>query len=162
MIDRPFRIGDRIQLASGQWGDVDDIGLRSTKIKTVDNTLLVIPNSELCNTTIINHAFPDPRSKGKINVGIAHGSDVAMAKKLLLEIAGSIPEILAEPQAEAFFISFGDSTLNMALFFWTEDYSTVFQVTDRLNTLIHERFRERGIVIPYPTRAVMLESQVEG
>src|SRR6266542_6046646 len=91
MIDRPFRIGDRIQLASGQWGDVADIGLRSTKIKTADNTLLIIPNSDLCNTAIINLAFPDVRGKGKVSIGIAYGSDVEKVKKLMVSIAGEIP-----------------------------------------------------------------------
>lgn len=162
MIDRPFRIGDRIQLVGGQWGDVVDIGLRSTKIKTVDNTLLIIPNSELCNTTIINLAFPDLRAKGRINVGVAYGSDPEKIKGLLVAAARDIPEILTEPQPEAFFVSFGDSALNMALFFWVRDYTEVFPVTDRLNTLIHDRFRENGIVIPYPTRTVKLEKLAEG
>jgi MscS family membrane protein len=162
MIDRPFRIGDRIQLAAGHWGDVVDIGLRSTKIKTVDNTLLIIPNSELCNTTIVNLAFPDPCAKGRVNVGIAYGSDVEMVKKLLKSIAGELPEVLSEPQPEAFFISYGDSALNMALFFWVKDYTEVFPVTDRLNTLVHKRFRENGIVLPYPTRTVRMETLAEG
>ena len=157
MIDRPFRIGDRIQLASGQWGDVMDIGLRSTKIKTVDNTLLIIPNSELCNTTIINLAFPDLRSKGKVTVGVAFGSNVEKVKGLLIAASADIPEILQDPQPEAFFVSYGESALNMALFFWVKDYTEVFKVTDRLNTLIHERFRENGVEIPFPTRAVKLE-----
>lgn len=162
MIDRPFRIGDRIQLASGQWGDVADIGLRSTKIRTADNTLLIIPNSDLCNTAIINLAFPDIRGKGKVNIGIAYSSDVEMVKKIMVAIAGEIPEILAEPQPEAYFVSFGESALNMALFFWAEDYSGVYALTDRLNTLILNRFKENGIEIPYPTRTVMLEKQDEG
>ena len=161
MIDRPFRIGDRIQLAAGHWGDVVDIGLRSTKIKTVDNTLLIIPNSELCNTTIINLAFPDLRAKGRVNLAVSYGSDVEMVKKLLTSIAGEIPEVLSEPQPEAFFISYGDSALNMALFFWVKDYTEVFPVTDRLNTLVHKRFRENGIALTYPTRTVILEKQVE-
>lgn len=162
MIDRPFRIGDRIQLVGGQWGDVVDIGLRSTKIKTVENTLLIIPNSELCNTTIINLAFPDLRAKGRINVGVAYGSDPEKIKAILVAAARDIPEILTEPQPEAFFVSFGDSALNMALFFWVRDYTEVFPVTDRLNTLIHDRFRENGIAIPYPTRTVKLEKLAEG
>ena len=159
MIDRPFRIGDRIQLATGQWGDVVDIGLRSTKIKTGDNTLLIIPNSELCNTTLINLAFPDNSAKGRINVGIPHESDVEKAKKLLVEIAGEVSEILAEPPPEAFFTSYGDSALNMALFFWVKNYTEVFTASDRINTLIHRRFRENGIIIPYPTRTVKLEKE---
>ena len=159
MIDRPFRIGDRIHLASGQWGDVDDIGLRSTKISTADNTLLIIPNSELCNTAIINQAFPDNRGKGKVNVGIAYGSDVEMVKKLMVAIAGEVPEILADPQPEAYFVSFGESALNMALFFWIADYTRVYALTDQLNTSILRRFNEKGIEIPYPIRTVMLEKE---
>jgi len=162
MIDRPFRIGDRIQLVSGQWGDVDDIGLRSTKIKTADNTLLIIPNAELCNTAIINLAFPDIRAKGKINIGIAYESNVEQVKKLMEAIAGEIPEILPDPRPEAYFVSFGESALNMALFFWAADYTMVYALTDRLNTLVLCRFKENGIHIPYPTRKVMLEKQAEG
>ena len=157
MIDRPFRIGDRIQLVSGQWGDVADIGLRSTKIRTADNTLLIIPNSDLCNTAIINLAFPDISGKGKVNIGIAYGSDVEMVKKLMVAIAGEIPEILTEPPPEAYFVSFGESALNMALFFWAADYARVYALTDQLNTLILRRFKENGIDIPYTTRTVMLE-----
>jgi small-conductance mechanosensitive channel len=161
MIDRPFRIGDRIQLTSGQWGDVADIGLRSTKISTADNTLLIIPNAELCNTAIINLAFPDLRGKGKVTLGIAYGSDVEMVKTLMVTIAGEIPEILTEPKPEAYFVSFGECALNMALFFWTQDYTRVYALTDRLNTLILSRFKENSIDIPYPTRTVMLENQLD-
>jgi small-conductance mechanosensitive channel len=160
MIDRPFRIGDRIQLASGQWGDVADIGLRSTKIRTADNTLLIIPNSELCNTSIINLAFPDIRGKGKVTLGIAYGSDVEMVKNLMVATAGEISEILAEPKPEAYFVSFGEGALNMALFFWAADYTRVYALTDQLNTLILSRFKENGIDIPYPTRKVLLETQI--
>lgn len=159
MIDRPFRIGDRIHLASGKWGDVADIGLRSTKIKTVENTLLIIPNSDLCNTALVNMAFPDVKSRGRVDVGIAYGSDVDSVKRLLVGIALEIPEILQDPLPEAFFVSFGDSALNLSLFFWVEDYGSVFKVTDMVNTMIINRFRENGVQIPYPIRTVMLEKE---
>lgn len=154
IIDRPFRIGDRIQLKDGNWGDVSDIGLRTTKIKTVDNTLLIIPNSDLCNTTVINQAFPDVRAKGKVAVGVAYGSDVAMVKQTLTNTALEFPEVLREPAPEAFFTSFGDSALQMVLFFWVDDYTKVFSVTDKINTLLVRRFDEAGIRIPFPTRTV--------
>lgn len=159
MIDRPFRIGDRIQMTGGQLGDVVDIGLRSTKIKTADNTLLIIPNSELCNSTVINMAFPDVRSKVRLNIGVAYDSNVNMVKNLLVEIALSVPEVEREPQPEAFFASFGDSSLNMSLFFWVMDYNKVLSVTDSINTLIISQFSEKGIQIPYPTRTVVLEKE---
>ncbi len=159
MIDRPFRIGDRIQLTGGQLGDVVDIGLRSTKIKTADNTLIIIPNSDLCNSSVINMAFPDVKSKGRINVGVAYGSDVETVKKLLVDMAHEVPEVLQDPGPEAYFVSFGDSSLNLSLFFWVEDYGKVFQITDVLNTMIANRFKELGIEIPYPTRTVLLEKE---
>lgn len=156
MLDRPFRIGDRIQLAGGQVGDVADIGLRSTKIKTADNQLLIIPNSDLCNSILTNQAFPNSRGKGRINIGVAYGSDVDLVKQLLVATAGEVEDILADPPPEAYFVSFGDSALNMALFFWVEEYGTLFAVTDKINSLILKRFGEHSIEIPFPTRTVKM------
>ena len=156
MLDRPFRIGDRIQLVGGQIGDVTDIGLRSTKLKTLDNQLLIIPNSDLCNTMLTNQAFPDSRAKGRVNIGVAYGSDVDQVKQLLVATAGEVAEVLADPPPEAYFVSFGDSALSMALFFWVEEYGTLFAITDKINSLIIKRFKEHSIEIPFPTRTVKM------
>jgi MscS family membrane protein len=161
MLDQPFRIGDRIQLAGGQIGDVTDIGLRSTKIRTLDNQLLIIPNSDLCNTMLINQAFPDARVKGRTNIGVTYGSDVERVKEILVATALEVETVLSDPAPEAFFVSFGDFSLNMALFFWVEEYSQLFAVTDKINTLIIRRFRENNIEIPFPTRTVILEKGLE-
>jgi MscS family membrane protein len=161
MLDQPFRIGDRIQLAGGQIGDVTAIGLRSTKIRTLDNQLLIIPNSDLCNTMLINQAFPDARAKGRINVGVAYGSDVEQVKGLLVATALEVESVLRDPAPEAYFASFGDSALSMALFFWVEEYSHLFAVTDRINSLLLNRFNESGIEIPFPTRTVIMEKGLE-
>ena len=160
MLDRPFRIGDRIQLVGGQIGDVADIGLRSTKIRTPDNQLLIIPNSDLCNTMLTNQAFPDSRVKGRINIGVAYGSDVDQVKQLLVATAVEIEGVLADPPPEAYFVSFGDSALNMALFFWVEEYGTLIAVTDKINSLILKRVGENSIEIPFPTRTVRMEKVV--
>lgn len=157
MLDRPFRIGDRIQLVGGQVGDVADIGLRSTKIKTLDNQLLIIPNSDLCNTMLTNQAFPNSRAKGRINIGVAYGSDVDQVKQLLVATAAEVDDVLADPPPEAYFASFGDSALNMALFFWVEEYSTLFAVTDKINSRILKRFGDNSVEIPFPTRTVKMQ-----
>jgi len=156
MLDRPFRIGDRIQLIGGQVGDVTDIGLRSTKIRTPDNQMLIIPNSDLCNTMLTNQAFPDSRVKGRVNIGVAYGSDVDRVKALLTATAGEVGGVLTDPAPEAYFVSFGDSALNMSLFFWVEEYTSLFGVTDAINSLILKRFDEHSIEIPFPTRTVKL------
>lgn len=157
MLDRPFRIGDRIQLVGGQIGDVADIGLRSTKIKTLDNQLLIIPNSDLCNTMLTNQAFPNSRAKGRINIGVAYDSDVDQVKQLLVATAAEVADVLIDPPPEAFFVSFGDSALNMSLFYWVEEYSTLFATTDKINSLIIKRFAEYSIEIPFPIRTVKMQ-----
>jgi MscS family membrane protein len=156
MLDQPFRIGDRIQLAGGQVGDVAGIGLRSTKIRTLDNQLLIIPNSDLCNTMLINHAFPDARVKGRINIGVAYGCDVDRVKELLVATALEVGDVLRDPAPEAYFVSFGDSALDMSLFFWVEEYPQLFGTTDKINSLIVRRFNENGIEIPFPIRTVIM------
>ncbi len=156
MLDQPFRIGDRIQLVGGQIGDVSDIGLRSTKIKTLDNQLLIVPNSDLCNTMLTNQAYPNSRAKGRINIGVAYGSDVDLVKQLLVATAGEVENVLTDPPPESYFASFGDSALNMALFFWVEEYGNLFAVTDKINSRILKRFDEQSIEIPFPTRTVKI------
>lgn len=158
MIDRPFRIGDRIQMGT-QTGDVVDIGLRSTKIKGLDNTYLIIPNAELCNTTLVNHAYPDMRVKGRINIGVAYGSDVELVKGLLVSTAASIPEVLPDPAPEAYFTAFADSSLSLSLFFWVADYTQLFATQDKINCALNNCFRNNGINIPYPTRTVLYEKE---
>lgn len=156
MIDRPFHIGDRIQLANGNLGNVTEIGLRTTKIKTLDNQQLIIPNSDLCNTTLINHAFPDTKAKGRINIDVAYGSDVEKVKAVLVATALEISDVLAEPVPESFFVSFGESALHMSLFFWVAEYQTLFATTDKINSLIVRRFAENDIEIPFPVRTVIM------
>jgi MscS family membrane protein len=155
MLDRPFRISDRIQLKDGSIGDVITIGLRSTKIKTLDNTLLIIPNSDLCNSTLINLAFPDVRAKGKIVVGIDYASDVEKVKTMMVATALEVPEVLRDPLPEAYFTSFGDSSLNMVLFIWVEDYPKLFATIDKVNSRLLDTFRAAGVVIPFPTRTII-------
>jgi small-conductance mechanosensitive channel len=157
MLDRPFRIGDRIQLVGGQTGDVADIGLRSTKIKTLDNQLLIIPNSDLCNTILTNQAFPNSRAKGRINIGVAYDSDVDQVKQLLVATAAEVDDVLSDPPPEVYLVTFGDSALNMALFFWVEEYGELFATTDKVNSLIIKRFGEHSIEIPFPIRTVKMQ-----
>ena len=154
MIDRPFRPGDRIELSSGEIGDVTEIGLRSTKIKTFDHTIIVVPNAELVNYKLINQSYPDQLIKGKILLGIAYGSDVARAKEIMIETAKSTPLVLSDPLPQVYFINFGDSSLDLLMRFWVEDYSKLFMTKDRINMMINERFKKEGIEIPFPIRTI--------
>jgi MscS family membrane protein len=159
MLDRPFHIGDRIKLANGQVGDVIDIGLRSTKIEGLDSTVMIIPNSDLCNSTVINMVRPTSITQGRITVGVGYGSDVEQVKTVLQKIAMDNPEVVEEPPPLALFTAFGDSALSMMLLFWINDPARIGLVIDQLNCAIIRRFREERIDIPFPIRTVIMEKE---
>lgn len=155
MVDRPFRPGDRVELVSGEIGDVMEIGMRSTKIKTFFDTILVVPNSDLVNSRLINHSYPDARVNGRVEIGVAYGTDLEKAKKVLIKAALSIDEVLKDPEPKVFFTSFGDFSLNLLLIFWVESYAIRFATQDKVNMAINQWFREAGIEIPFPVRTII-------
>jgi len=157
MIDRPFHPGDRIELASGEIGDVQQIGLRSTRIKTFDNTILVVPNTALVNASLVNYCYPDFKVKVRIKVGVAYGSDIEKAKRIMLEITKEVPTILQDPPPSVYFTEFGDFSLNLLMIFWVVEYTEILAAKDRVNSMIHERFAEEGIEIPFPIQTVFLK-----
>ncbi len=162
MVDRPFRPGDRIELNSGEIGDVLEIGIRSTKIKTFYNTILVVPNNDLVNTRVLNHSYPDSQVNGRIEVGVAYGTDVERAKAVLVEAALAVEEVLRDPEPKAFFTRFGDSSLNLLLIFWVDSYTIRFATQDRINIEIDRRFKEAGIEIPFPIRTIITKGDGTG
>jgi small-conductance mechanosensitive channel len=159
MLDRPFNIGDRIKLTNGQIGDVVDIGLRSTKIQGLDSTVMIIPNSDLCNSAVINLVRPTAVIQGRINIGVGYGSDVDRVKELLLALADSNADVVKSPAPEVLFTSFGESALNMLFIFCVSEPGRLGQVTDQLNCSILRCFRDNNIEIPYPIRTVIMEKE---
>ncbi len=81
MLDRPFRLGDRIKLPTGEIGDVYEIGLRSTKILDFDNNLIISPNSELTKTKVINYSYPRNDIRVLVEVNVAYGTSIERAKR---------------------------------------------------------------------------------
>lgn len=155
MVDRPFRPGDRVELDSGAVGDVVEIGMRSTKIKTFHNAILVVPNNDLVNTRLINHSYPDAKANGRIRVGVAYGTDIDLAKKEMIEAALSVEGVLKDPEPGVYFRNFGDSSLDLLLIFWVDNYTTRFGAEDKINMEINRRFAAAGIEIPFPIRTVI-------
>ncbi len=156
LIDRPFRINDRIELPDGKIGDVQEIGLRCTKILTFDNTILVIPNSDISAARVINHGYPSAKVKMRLRMGVAYGSDMAKVKQILVDIATKNQRVMDEPAPAAYFMSFGDSALEVMLIAWVSDYREKFSITDEINLAIQKRFAQEDIEIPFPQRDVHL------
>ena len=158
MIDKPFRPGDRIEIDSGLMGDVYEIGLRTTKILSFDNNLLIIPNNEIAKSRITNHSYPDVKVKIRQTIGVSYGSDLYKVKQSIIDICSSHPEVLKNPPPGVYFANFGESMLDLLMICWVNDYKEKFRITDELNMEIKKKFEEQGIEIPFPQRDIHIKT----
>jgi small-conductance mechanosensitive channel len=161
MTDRPFRLGDRILLESGEKGDVYDIGLRSTKILTADNTLIVVPNHQIINEKVTNLSYPDPQIRVSVEVGVAYGSDLNAVKSILVQICNEHPDVLEDPPPAAYFLNFGDSSLDFKVVCRVSKWGDQWRVSEEIRSEIYLRFEANQIEIPFPQRVVTLNSPLE-
>ena len=145
MLDRPFRIGDRIQLQSGEQGDVRSIGMRATSVMMPDGNLLVIPNSYLVKNMVINRSFPDSRCLMAVKVKVAPDSDLEIVKKLMLEAARKNSRVLHDPAPSALFDSFGTNALVISMTCFARNYLESGAATDEINSAIHAALRQAGV-----------------
>ena len=158
MIDRPFRIGDRIEIQELQtWGDVVDIGLRSTHIRTRDNRMVIVPNSTIGKSLVINHSYPDTQYRIQIHVGVAYGSDLEQVRRTLVAAVSKVEGVLADKPVEALFLEFGDFSLIFRVRWWLETYVDTRQMFDRVNTAMYNALNAAGINIPFPQQDVHIK-----
>ncbi len=154
MIDRPFRSGDWIQFDNDRTCQVQQIGVRSTKLLTIENTLIIVPNSELMKSTIHNVTYPYPEIKIKIEVGVGYDSDINVVKKVMLDEADKQDNILENPAPIFRFEEFGDSSLNVMLICAVPEVTYKFETASQLRLKILNRFRQENIEIPFPQQVV--------
>jgi small-conductance mechanosensitive channel/nucleotide-binding universal stress UspA family protein len=161
--DKPFAVGDRIrvgQVGRETWGDVIDIGLNSTKIRTVEEEIVVIPNNVIATNEVWNFTRDSPIIVLKINVGISYGSDWRLAKKIMLEEARQHRYVLRKPQPIVRFTSYDDSSQNLELWVWLRNARDKEQIRSDLLEVIKDRFDAEGVEIPYPYRTIVYKKDL--
>jgi small-conductance mechanosensitive channel len=158
MADRPFRVGERISLASGEVGDVQEIGMRATLIRTLDDTILVVPNSVLVKERVVNLSQPTRGLTARIEVGVAYGSDLALVRRVLAEAALASEYTDGQRQPVVLVTRFADFFVNVLLIFWVRDYTEQGLGLSQVHEEIARRFREVGIDIAQPVHRIMLEA----
>jgi small-conductance mechanosensitive channel len=159
LFERPIKIGDRITIGD-VWGDVVNINLRATLIRTIDNIAIIVPNSEFISSRVTNWSYRDPKVRVHIPVGVAYGSDVALVTESLSEVARNHPEVMPDPPPEVWFTEFGNSSLNFELLVWTLDPKRRPEVISDLNKAIDAIFRKNKIEIPFPQRDLHIRSSI--
>ena len=157
---RRISVDDVIEL-DGMVGRVVRIAGYATTVRTLDNLLVIIPNSKLIDGTVTNWSVEDIRVRIPIVVGVAYGSDVALVRRLLLQTAQSDPRVLDRPAALARFDDFGDSGLIFSLNVWIDDADERLVVASDLRLRIDRLFREHEVEIPFPQRDLHLRSSDE-
>ncbi len=161
LADKPYEIGDFVVLDSGEKGIVTDIGIRSTRLKTRDDIEITIPNAIMANTKITNESSPQSKTRVRVEVGVAYGSDLDRVKDILCKIAQENELVVKFPEPRARFREFGSSSLNFQLLCWVEEPILRGRITDYLNTEIYKRFSQVGIEIPFPQRDIHIKKALE-
>jgi small-conductance mechanosensitive channel len=158
IIERNLQINDVIQLEDETVGRVIHIGLRTSKLKTRDDVILVVPNSKFVNDTIINWSQMVYNTRFSVEVGVAYGSDTKLVTDILFECALKNKNISAHPKPFVRFNDFGDSSLDFQLYFWVKQPFYVENTKSEIRYAIDESFRKHGVQIPFSQHDVYIKS----
>jgi len=160
LVEQPVRPGDFIR-AGDALGRVENIGLRATWVVTRDEVMIIVPNSQLISSQVINHSRPAAKIRLAVKVGVACGSDTARVRDVLIRVAEENPRVLREPGPEVRFDDFGDSALQFSLLVWAENPRVERSIASDLRFAIDRAFRKADIKIPFPQRDLHLRSGIE-
>lgn len=151
-------IGDVIEMDNGIVGVVKKVNLRTSKLRTRDGIIMIVPNSQLINDRVINWSNSNKLTRFHVSVGVAYGSDVRLVEKLLVSATDGMEEISTRMKPFARFIDFGSSSLDFELHFWTEEVWQIENTKSQLRFNIDAKFRENNINIPFPQRDLHIKS----
>jgi small-conductance mechanosensitive channel len=154
VLDRTFKVGDKVQLESGEMGVILDIGLRSTKLKTYDNEVIYIPNGYLANAKIKNFTHPDVSIRVNVEFGVIYGSDTEKVRQVVLEAVKKIDTVIEEPEPVVQFLKMSDFSLDFVARAWVKEYTEAYSTKIRMTDDIYNALNTAGIDIPFPTRTV--------
>ena len=153
--DKLYEVGDRVEIADIH-GDVIEIKARYTKIKTIQNTIVTVPNSAVVTSKIINFSEPSDIVMLKIPISCNYGADIIHIKETIKRLIPQVKGVLKKDphtgnplESKIFFTEFGASSLNFEVRLWVEHWDERYPVTDMFYSLIYKAFQEEGIEIPF-------------
>jgi len=163
LVDKPIRVGDFIELDSSEQGFVEKIGWRSTWIKMLPNNIVIMPNSKLAQSKIINYYYPEKQLSVPVDLGVHYNSDLEHVERVTLEVAKQVLKShkwgIPEYDTFVIFTGFDNSSINLTVMLRAQEYFNRFFIRSEFIKALHKRFAQEGIVIPYPIRAVNLNQE---
>jgi small-conductance mechanosensitive channel len=159
LAERPIKIGDLVQVDQ-TYGNVERIGLRSTRVRTGQNIHVIVPNATFLETNVVNWTLSDARVRIMVAVGVAYGSPTREVETRIRVAVEGIEAILPRPEPIVLFKEFGDNALHFEVHFWVRIRHQMegFKIESDLRYAIDDSFREAGIVIAYPQRDLHVDT----
>jgi len=166
IMDRPFQIGDRIEVwnaprETSTWGDVIEIGLRATKIRSTDNLIFVIPNNEIMRRDIINYTGSGRDIRVRIPIQVAYDTDADKAKAIIKQVVEGVQGIMQEPAPQVIIRRFDESGVGLQVRVWISDARRRRAIADEITDKVKVEFDKHGVEIPYPKRDLYIRSMPE-
>lgn len=161
VFERPVQVGDIIQISNlNLMGEVKEIGIRASIIRTFDGAEIIVPNGNLISNEVINWTLSDKRKRQEIIVGVAYGTDTTKVLEVLNSVINDVENVINNPAPQILFQGFGDSSLNFRVLFWTP-FDIGFIIKSDVGVAIDLALKNAGIVIPFPQRDLHLKSTLE-
>ncbi len=155
-LDRPYHIGDYVVLTSGERGEVVNIGIRSTRIRTRDDVHISVPNSVMVGSKIMNETSLLPQYRIRCRVGVAYDSDLPEVENILLDSLKDNPYVLKDPEPRVRCRNFGDWSVELELLAWIKDPRNRGFALDLIIREVHQAFRQKKIDIPFPRKEITI------
>ena len=155
LFERPVHVGDIVEIGNLQ-GEVKRIGIRSSVVRTVVGSDIIVPNSQLVTEQVTNWTLSDRLRRIDLPVGVNYGAEPGKVIELLEQVAAGNPDVLRTPAPKAFFTSFGDSSINFELRAWTADFDKWYQIRSELAVAVYDAGYAAGMSFPFPQREVRL------
>ena len=157
LFERPVRVGDTVTVGEIT-GTVSKVRIRATTIRDWDRKEILVPNKSFITEQVVNWTLSDPITRIVIPVGISYGSDVKRAHKVMEDALRAQPLILDEPEPRAYFMGFGDSSLDFKLYIFSRELGDRFPIMHAVHEDILQALRDNDIEIPFPQRDLHLRS----
>ena len=162
LFDRPFRVGDRIEIAhESTWGDVVEIGTRTTRIRTRDNRMVIVPNSIIAKSQVVNYTFPDPTYRIQMDIGIGYGQDIERVRQIIVDTVREVKGVLPDRPVDALYNEMGESSMTFRVRWWIQSYEDTRAFYDRVNTALQNALDEAGINMPFTTYDINVKMDEE-
>jgi len=157
LFDHSIKVGDIVEIEGELIGEVIETSLRTSKLVTRDDVIMIIPNSMFTSEKVINWSHNSKKSRFSVDVGVAYGSDVRLVEKILVSVANDHPSVETVPAPRVFFENFGNSSLDFSLKFYSRQQFRIEPIRSELRFEIDKRFRENNVTIPFPQQDVYIK-----